>query len=104
MWCSLIRTRLTIIYTNLHQCYYFKMSTVDILIYYNFFSFKVPAAEIDVKLALGTIDHIVARATVMECNDPCQTIHGAPLGDNNMRVSIYCALEEKAIVPFPVQD
>lgn len=40
----------------------------------------------------------------MECNDPCQTIHGAPFGDNNMCVSIYCTLEEKARVPFPMRD
>lgn len=27
-----------------------------------------------------------------------------PLGDNNKRVSIYCALNEKALVLFPVED
>lgn len=40
----------------------------------------------------------------MECDDPSQTVHGVPLGDNNMRVSVYCALDEKALVPFPVED
>ncbi|KAK9939473.1 hypothetical protein M0R45_016168 [Rubus argutus] len=36
---------------------------------------KVPAAEIDCKLALGSIDQIVALATVLEWDDPSQTIH-----------------------------
>ncbi|KAK9942844.1 hypothetical protein M0R45_008491 [Rubus argutus] len=76
-------------------------SKLDIFFFY---AIQVLATEIDAKLALGSIDHIVARATVMECDDPSQTVHGAPLGDDSLRVSIYYAIEEKALVPFPVQD
>ncbi|XP_024185678.2 uncharacterized protein LOC112190476 [Rosa chinensis] len=65
---------------------------------------KVIGVEIDAKLALGSIDHIVALATVMECDDSSLTCHDYPLGDNNVRVSVYCALDEKALVPFPVAD
>lgn len=65
---------------------------------------KVLAAETDCKLALGSIDQIVALATVLEWDDPSQTVHGVQLGDNNKRVSIYCALNEKALVLFPVED
>ena len=61
-------------------------------------------SEIDAKFALGSIDHIVAHATVMKCDDPSQTVHGVPLGDKSLRVFIYCALEEKALVPFSMQD
>ncbi|PRQ37372.1 putative Ulp1 protease family catalytic domain, transposase, Tnp1/En/Spm [Rosa chinensis] len=65
---------------------------------------KSPGNELGCKLALGYVENIVAYATVMECDDPSQTIHGAPLGDGNKRVSIYTALDEKAKVPFPVKD
>ncbi|XP_040367463.1 uncharacterized protein LOC112179893 [Rosa chinensis] len=65
---------------------------------------KVMGVEIDAKLALGSIDHIVALATIMECDDSSQTCHGYPLGDNNVRVSVYCVVDEKALVPFPVAD
>ncbi|KAM5549788.1 hypothetical protein ABKV19_000950 [Rosa sericea] len=65
---------------------------------------KSNVAEVDCKLAIGSVEHIVAYATVMECEDPSQLVHGTPLGDGNVRVSIYAALEEKAKVPFPVKD
>ncbi|XP_061998933.1 uncharacterized protein LOC133716232 [Rosa rugosa] len=65
---------------------------------------KSPGDELGCKLAVGYVENIVAYATVMECDDPSQTIHGAPLGDGNKRVSIYTALDEKAKVPFPVKD
>ncbi|XP_062014258.1 uncharacterized protein LOC133730738 [Rosa rugosa] len=61
-------------------------------------------AEVECKLAIGSVEHIVACATVMECKDPSQLVHGTPLGDGNVRVSIYAAPEEKAKVPFPVKD
>ncbi|XP_062021061.1 uncharacterized protein LOC133737549 [Rosa rugosa] len=63
-----------------------------------------PGDELGCQLALGYVENIVAYATVMECDDPSQTIHGAPLGDGNKRVSIYTALDEKPKVPFPVKD
>ncbi|KAM5569248.1 hypothetical protein ABKV19_016650 [Rosa sericea] len=61
-------------------------------------------AEVECKLAIGYVEHIVACATIMECEDPSQLIHGTPLGDGNVRVCIYAALEEKAKVPFPMKD
>ncbi|KAM5584191.1 hypothetical protein ABKV19_003845 [Rosa sericea] len=61
-------------------------------------------AEVECKLAIDSVEHIVACATVMACEDPSQLVHGTPLGDGNVRVSIYAALEEKAKVPFPVKD
>ncbi|XP_062006905.1 uncharacterized protein LOC133724209 [Rosa rugosa] len=39
----------------------------------------------------------------MDCDDDNQLIHGAPLGDDNLRVSIYEAVEEKAKVPFLIK-
>ena len=60
--------------------------------------------EIQCKLALGSIDHVVALATVMTSDSPSHTCYGIPLGDENMRVSVYAALEEKALIPMPVKD
>ena len=40
----------------------------------------------------------------MTSDDPSHTCHGIPLGDENMRVSIYAAIEEKALIPIPVID
>ncbi|KAM5552517.1 hypothetical protein ABKV19_027060, partial [Rosa sericea] len=65
---------------------------------------KSKVAEVECKLAIDSVEHIVACATVMACEDPSQLVHGTPLGDGNVRVSIYAALEEKAKVPFPVKD
>ncbi|PRQ43767.1 hypothetical protein RchiOBHm_Chr3g0471931 [Rosa chinensis] len=44
--------------------------------------FTSSGAEIKCKLALGSVEHIVAYATVMDCDDRNQLIHGAPLGDD----------------------
>lgn len=32
------------------------------------------------------------------------TVHGAPLGEGNVRVSIDIANKEEALLPFPVRD
>ncbi|PRQ54700.1 putative Ulp1 protease family catalytic domain, transposase, Tnp1/En/Spm [Rosa chinensis] len=64
----------------------------------------VQGTEIEAKFALGSVDHIVALGTVVEHNDPSQVCHGYPLGDSNLRVSVSVAIEENALVPFPVGD
>ncbi|KAL6199636.1 hypothetical protein ACLB2K_029419 [Fragaria x ananassa] len=61
--------------------------------------------EIDCKLAVGSVDNIVAHATIMESGDDLEAvIHGRPLGDDNRRVSVYYAIDEKVKVSFPVED
>ncbi|KAL6218726.1 hypothetical protein ACLB2K_011935 [Fragaria x ananassa] len=66
---------------------------------------EVGDPEIDCKLAVGSVDNIVAHATIMESDDdPKAVIHGRPSGDDNRRVSVYYAIDEKAKVPFPVED
>ncbi|XP_062018079.1 uncharacterized protein LOC133734441 [Rosa rugosa] len=40
----------------------------------------------------------------MEGDDPSSTVHGAPLGNGNMRVSVYAVVEENVKIPFPVKD
>lgn len=40
----------------------------------------------------------------MISDDPSHTCHGIPLGDEHMRVSVYAAIEEKAVIPIPVKD
>ncbi|XP_061987927.1 uncharacterized protein LOC133706413 isoform X2 [Rosa rugosa] len=59
------------------------------------------------KLALGSVDNIVAIASVVEVqDDKCanQTVHGHPLGEGNVRVSIIRPLVPEAKLPFPVND
>ncbi|KAL6180693.1 hypothetical protein ACLB2K_047353 [Fragaria x ananassa] len=68
-------------------------------------TYMVGDPEIDCKLVLGSVDNIVAHATIMESgDDPEVVIHERPLGDDNRRVSVYYAIDEKAKVPFPVED
>lgn len=68
-------------------------------------TYMVGDPEIDCKLVVGSVDNIVAHATIMESgDDPEAVIHGRPLGDDNRRVSVYYAIDEKAKVPFPVED
>ncbi|KAM5586361.1 hypothetical protein ABKV19_005333, partial [Rosa sericea] len=59
------------------------------------------------KLALGSVDNIVAIASVVEVQDDKyanQTVHGHPLGEGNVRVSIIRPLVPEAKLPFPVND
>ncbi|KAL6183867.1 hypothetical protein ACLB2K_045277 [Fragaria x ananassa] len=68
-------------------------------------TYRVGDPEIDCKLVVGSMDNIVAHATIMESgDDPKAVIHGRPLGDDNRCVSVYYAIDEKAKVPFPVED
>lgn len=58
------------------------------------------------KLALGSINNIVAIASIVEVDIECsnQTIHCVPLGDKNVRVSILRPLVPEAKLPFPIKD
>lgn len=56
------------------------------------------------KLALGTIDNIVAHGSIIELDGPNATIHGIPLGKTNIRVAINVALNRTACLPIPVRD
>lgn len=54
---------------------------------------------------MGSVDNIVAHATIIESGDDLKAvIHGRPLGNDNRRISVYYAIDEKAKVPFPVED
>ena len=37
-------------------------------------------------------------------NSALDTVHGEPIGDENVRVSIDVAIERKAIIPFPTDE
>lgn len=56
------------------------------------------------KLALNSSDHIVAFGKIIEENLANPTIHGVPLGKDNVKVQITVAIEAKAKVPIPVRD
>lgn len=57
-------------------------------------------------MSLGSIDNIVAIATIIEVNveDSKQLIHGIPLGEGNVRVSIVRSVVDEALIPFPIKD
>ncbi|XP_062019039.1 uncharacterized protein LOC133735656 [Rosa rugosa] len=58
------------------------------------------------ELASGSIDNVVAVATIIEGNGECnsQLIHGIPLGEGNIRVSIVRSIVDEALLPFPIKD
>ncbi|XP_061993652.1 uncharacterized protein LOC133711563 [Rosa rugosa] len=58
------------------------------------------------KLAIGSVDNIVAFGTVVEVDVEAtqQTIHGVPLGEKNARVSVTEAVVANALLPFPIKD
>ena len=53
---------------------------------------------------MGSTDHFVALATFCTNDDPSTVCHGYAMGDDKLRVSIHTAIEEKALIPFPVGD
>ncbi|KAI9196224.1 hypothetical protein LWI28_022076 [Acer negundo] len=55
-------------------------------------------------LAVGANDNIVAHGTIMASDDPFDTIHGIPISDENVRVSIDVAIKPSALLPFSVCD
>ncbi|PRQ37919.1 putative transposase, Ptta/En/Spm, plant, transposase, Tnp1/En/Spm [Rosa chinensis] len=58
------------------------------------------------KLATGSVDNIVAFGTIVEVDVEAtqQTIHGVPLGEENVRVSVTKVVVANALLPFPIKD
>ena len=58
------------------------------------------------KLALGSLNNIVAIGTIVEVavQSSHQTIHGIPLGEGNVRVSVIRTVIDNAKLPFPIND
>ena len=62
--------------------------------------------ENECRLAVDTVENIVAIAKVIDVGGESsnQLLHGVPLGENNMRVSVIRAIKGDALVPIPVRD
>ena len=56
------------------------------------------------KLAVGSINNIVAKGTMLENNDSNATVHGVPLVVMDVRVAINIATKGDAFLPRPVGD
>ena len=56
------------------------------------------------KLAIGTLNNIVAHGLVIVNEIGDAKIHGSPLGDKNYRVAITLAKKKEALIPIPVGD
>jgi hypothetical protein len=57
-------------------------------------------------MAVGSLDNIVAIGTFVEVGveSSKQTIHGVPLGEENVRVSVIRTIIHDAKLPFPIND
>ncbi|XP_062006884.1 uncharacterized protein LOC133724182 [Rosa rugosa] len=60
----------------------------------------------DCGLAIDRVENIVAYGTVIQVNveEGNQKIHGVPLGEDNVRVSVIGTIVHDALLPFPVKD
>ncbi|CAL5406942.1 unnamed protein product [Camellia sinensis] len=56
------------------------------------------------KLAVGSIENIVACGTVYERIEPNEAIHMVPLGESNVRVSVEVVIQKDAHLPIPIPD
>ncbi|XP_058201697.1 uncharacterized protein LOC131316371 isoform X2 [Rhododendron vialii] len=54
------------------------------------------------KLAVGSLDNIVAHGTMFEKVGPEEPLHTVPLGEANVRVSIDFVIQKDAILPVPI--
>ncbi|KAI8556915.1 hypothetical protein RHMOL_Rhmol05G0293600 [Rhododendron molle] len=54
------------------------------------------------RLALGSVDNIVAYGTMYWKSGPNELLHTVPLGDSNMRVSIDVVKVKEALLPVPI--
>ncbi|KAL6213606.1 hypothetical protein ACLB2K_013053 [Fragaria x ananassa] len=72
----------------------------------NHISLDLTCDENECRLAVDTVENIVAIAKVIDVGGESsnQLLHGVPLGENNMRVSVIRAIEGGALVPIPVRD
>ncbi|XP_061990041.1 uncharacterized protein LOC133708584 [Rosa rugosa] len=62
--------------------------------------------KLESKLAINSLDNVVALGTIVEVDIEAskQTIHGVPMGEENVRVSVTKAIVEDALLPFPIKD
>ncbi|PRQ47017.1 putative transposase, Tnp1/En/Spm [Rosa chinensis] len=60
----------------------------------------------DCGLALDRVENIVAYGTVIQVNieEGNQKIHGVPLGEDNVHVSVVGTIVHDALLPFPMKD
>ncbi|CAL5343691.1 unnamed protein product [Camellia sinensis] len=56
------------------------------------------------KLAIGSIENIVAHGTVYERIEHNEAIHTVPLGESNVRVSVEVVIQKDAPLPIPIPD
>ncbi|KAK9277312.1 hypothetical protein L1049_006852 [Liquidambar formosana] len=56
------------------------------------------------KLAVGTINNIVAHGTVFDRESPDEKIHTVMLGESYRRVSVNYVLSPNALLPVPIPD
>ncbi|XP_028104829.1 uncharacterized protein LOC114303883, partial [Camellia sinensis] len=56
------------------------------------------------KLAIGSIENIVAHGTVYERIEHNEAIHTVPLGESNVRVSVEVVIQKDAPFPVPIPD
>ncbi|CAL5436463.1 unnamed protein product [Camellia sinensis] len=56
------------------------------------------------KLAIGSIENIVAHGTVYERIEHNEAIHMVPLGESNVRVSVEAVIQKDAPLPIPIPD
>ncbi|XP_022136077.1 uncharacterized protein LOC111007859 isoform X2 [Momordica charantia] len=54
-------------------------------------------------LAVESVDNIVAVGTIFDNNVQCPTVHGVPLGVDNVRVMVDIVIDEYATIPIPVR-
>ncbi|PRQ58873.1 putative Ulp1 protease family catalytic domain, putative transposase, Ptta/En/Spm, plant [Rosa chinensis] len=67
---------------------------------------RVNDAENECKLAIDSVENIVAIGTIInvDIETKQQTVHGVPLGEENVRVTIIRTLVHEALLPFPIKD
>ncbi|KAL6209234.1 hypothetical protein ACLB2K_020177 [Fragaria x ananassa] len=72
----------------------------------NYITLDLTCDENECRLAVDTMENIVAIAKVIDVGGESsnQLLHGVPLGENNMRVSVIRAIKGDALVPIPVKD
>ncbi|CAL5321822.1 unnamed protein product [Camellia sinensis] len=56
------------------------------------------------KLAIGSIENIVAYGAVYERIEHNEAIHTVPLGESNVRVSVEIVIQKDAPLPIPIPD
>ncbi|KAL6219353.1 hypothetical protein ACLB2K_007112 [Fragaria x ananassa] len=72
----------------------------------NHITLDLTCDENECRLAVDTVENIVAIVKVIDVGGESsnQLLHGVPLGENNMRVSVIRAIEGDALVPILVRD